>query len=495
MGAGMRVVGAPRLQGGCGGTRDRLPSGATMAGRYDLVIVGMGSAGMVAAEFAPTLGVRVAAVERDRVGGDCLWTGCVPSKALLASAKAAHTVRHAAHYGLEPVTPRIDTARVWARLRAVQADLAATTDSPEHFRAAGVDLHFGSARLEGPGAVAVDGAVLAARHVLVATGGRPAVPAIAGLTEAGFQTSETVFALPRAPESLIVIGGGPISVELAQAFCRLGVTTTVLQRADRILPRDEPDLVRRLVDRLRAEGVDLRLGVDVRRVSVEGGVKVVHGIADGRPRTWRAAELLVGAGRRPNVEGLGLAEAGVDVGPEGVVVDGGQRTSAKPVFAAGDVVGGHLFTHAAGFAAARAVRNMFFPGVARGGYAVPWCTFTDPELAHAGLTEAQARERFGDGDVRVWRHELRESDRARAEGATEGVMTIVTRKRRIVGAHVLAPQAGELIGELALAIHRKLRLTDLANVVHVYPTLALGIQQLAAQASYASARRLRWLVR
>ena len=466
-----------------------------MPDHFDLLIVGMGSAGMVAAEFAPTLGIRVGAVERDRVGGDCLWTGCVPSKALLASAKAAHTMRHADHYGLEAVEPRIDTARVWERIRAIQADLAGTTDSPERFRHEGVDLRFGPARLVGPNHVAVNGRVLESRFVLLATGSRPVEPPIEGLPAAGYLTSESVFELERAPESLILVGGGPIAIELAQAFCRLGVATTVLQRGQTVLPRDEPDLVRRLMARLRAEGVDLRLGVELRRVTVEDGVKVVHGTEGGEERTWQAAELLVGAGRRPNVEGLGLDEVGIEVSRRGIVVDDALRTSVPSVYAVGDVAGRHLFTHSAGFEAARAVRNMFFPGRTTSDFLVPWCTFTDPELAHAGLTEAQARERHGDDEVQVWRQELRESDRARAEGATDGALVLVTVKGRLVGAHALAPAAGELIGELALAIRERLKLTDLASLVHVYPTLSIGVQQLAGEASYASAQKYRWLVR
>jgi pyruvate/2-oxoglutarate dehydrogenase complex dihydrolipoamide dehydrogenase (E3) component len=233
-------------------------------------------------------------------------------------------------------------------------------------------------------------------------------------------------------------------------------------------------------------------GVDADRVSVAAdGTKTVHA----GDASWTAAEVFVAAGRTPNVDGLGLEECGVKVGAQGVTVDGALRTSVKSIYAAGDVAGRHHFTHAAGYEAARAVRNMFLPGTSRGDLLVPWCTFTDPELAHAGLTEAQARARHGGDAVRVWRQDLAHSDRARTESAAEGELRIVTAKGRIVGAHVLAPAAGELIGELALAIDRKLKLADLANVVHVYPTIALAIQQLAAQAAYAKAERLRWLVR
>ena len=462
-------------------------------GAYDLVIIGMGSAGMVAAEFAPKLGIKVAAVEGHRVGGDCLWTGCVPSKALLASAKAAHTMRHADSYGLTAVQPVIDTARVWARIHAIQQRLAATDDNPDRFRAEGVDVLLGAARLTSPTTVRVGDEEHEARYVLLATGSRPSAPPIPGLAEAGYLTSERIFELDRAPESLVMIGAGPISIELSQALTRLGVPVTVLQKGARVLDREEPALAERLLHKLRAEGVDLVVDVDIDRVSVseDGSSKTVHA----GERSWTAAEIFVGAGRRPNVEGLGLEDVGVKVGRRGVEVDGKLRTSVKSIYAAGDVAGRWLFTHSAGYEAARAVRNMFLPGASGGSYLVPWCTFTDPELAHAGLTEAQARAEHGDGAVAVWTRDLSHSDRARADSADDGELRIITAKGRIVGAHALSPSAGELIGELALAIDRKLKLTDLANLVHVYPTIAIAIQQLAGDAAYASAEKLSWLVR
>jgi len=459
---------------------------------YDLVIVGMGSAGMVAAEFAPKLGIKVAVVEGHRVGGDCLWTGCVPSKALLASAKAAHTMRHADRYGLTAVNPRIDTQKVWARIHAIQAQLAATDDNPERFSAEGVDVLLGAARLTSPTTVRVGDDEHEARYVLLATGSRPFAPPIPGLADAGYLSSERIFELERAPESLVMIGAGPISIELSQALTRLGVPVTVLQKGSGVLRREEPALAERLLNTLRAEGVDLQVDVDIDRVTVgEDAIKTVHA----GERSWRAAEIFVGAGRRPNVEGLGLEDVGVEVGRRGVVVDDRLRTSVKNIYAAGDVAGRWLFTHSAGYEAARAVRNMFLPGASSGPFLVPWCTFTDPELAHAGLTEAEARAEHGDGAVVVWRQDLAHSDRARADSAAGGEIRIVTAKGRIVGAHALAPSAGELIGELALAIDRKLKLTDLANVVHVYPTIAIAIQQVAGEAAYATAEKVSWLVR
>lgn len=466
-----------------------------MPRRYDLVIVGMGSGGMVAAEFAASLGLAVAVVERGRVGGDCLWTGCVPSKALLASAKVAHHLRTAHRWGLPATDPDIDTALVWERIRAVQAEIAATDDNPERFRRDGVEIVAGTARLTGPHTVEADGRVLRTRFVLLCTGSRPATPPVPGLAEAGYLTSENVFEIERAPGRVIAIGGGPIAIELAQGLNRLGVAVTVLQRGPGILPRDEPELVAILTRRLKAEGVDLRLDVDVGEVRVEGGAKVVTGTEAGRPARWEADELLVGVGRRPNMDGLGLEEVGVKVGRRGVEVDDRMRTSVPSVYAAGDVAGRYLFTHSAAHEALRAVRDMFFPGRGTVSDLVPWCTFTDPELAHAGVTEAEARTTHGD-DVRVHRLDLSHSDRARAEGDAEGrIVAVCGPKGRLLGAHVLAAAAGEMIHELALVIKNRGRLSDLSSLIHVYPTLSTSVGQVAAEATFESALRYRWVTR
>ncbi|HVL27189.1 MAG TPA: FAD-dependent oxidoreductase [Acidimicrobiales bacterium] len=471
--------------------------------RYDLVIVGMGSGGMIGAEFAATIGLRVAVVERSRVGGDCLWTGCVPSKALLASAKAAHTMAVADRYGLPAVRPEIDTSLVWKRIREIQQDIAATDDNPDRFEAMGVEVVRGTARLTGPNSVLVSHCTgegtgsereLESRVILLCTGSRPAVPPLDGLHQAGFLTSETLFEIDRAPRSIVMVGGGPIAIEMAQAFVRLGVRTTVLQRGPRILPRDDPALVDVLTRLLGDEGADLRTNVSTDRVTVSGSSKVVHGSENGEPARWEGEELLVAVGRRPNVEGLGLEEVGVKVGKRGVEIDERMRTSVPSVYACGDVAGRYLFTHSAGYEAVRAVRDAFFPGKGKVTDFVPWCTFTDPELAHAGLTVAEAEEKHGD-DVEVYRLDLSHSDRARADGATEGAIVLVTAKGRLVGAHVLAPAGGEMIHELALAINEGMKLAEVASLIHVYPTLSTGIGQLAAEAAFEGAKRLRWLVR
>jgi pyruvate/2-oxoglutarate dehydrogenase complex dihydrolipoamide dehydrogenase (E3) component len=469
-----------------------------MADRYDLVIVGMGSGGMVAAEFAATLDLKIAIAERGRVGGDCLWTGCVPSKTLIASGKIAHHMRHADAWGLEPVQPTVDRARVWERIRSVQQDVASTDDNPERFVDMGIDLIYGAARLTGPTTVVVKTEAgdreLSARYILLCTGSRPAVPNIEGLESTGFVTSETLFELTEPPASFVNIGGGPIAVEMIQGFTRLGIPTTLLQKGPRILPRDEPALVDLLVGRLRKEGVDLRFNVETERVSRNGDKKVVHGTEDGEPATWEADELLVAVGRRPNVEDLGLEELGVETGPKGVIVDNRGRTTVDTVYACGDIAGRFLFTHSAAYEGVRAVRDMFFPGKGKVVASVPWCTFTDPELAHTGMTEAEARDEFK-GDVEVWRQDLVHNDRARADAATDGAILVITHKSRIVGAHILAPAAGEMIHEFALAIEEDVKLSELSQFMHVYPTLSTSVGQLAGEAAFEKAEKLRWLVK
>ncbi len=423
------------------------------------------------------------------MGGDCLWTGCVPTKALLAAARTAHAMRTADRFGLGAVEPEVDTARVWARVRAVQERIAATSDSPDRLRAHGVDVRHGAGRLLGAGRVAVGGDVLSAPHVLLATGSVPALPDVPGLAEAAPLTSATVFGLDRAPASVAVLGGGPQAVELAQAFARLGVPTTLLHREPRVLPREEPELADRLAARLRAEGVVVHAGAQAERVEVQGAERVIHARTPAGPIAVRAAAVLVAAGREVEVAELGLDAAGVAVGEDGVVVDDRLRTTARGVWAAGDVCGrAGRFTHNAGLQGARVVRNALAPGTQAAPASVPWCTFCDPELAHAGLTEAQARERHGDRAVRVLRHELADNDRARTDDADLGVVLLVTARGRLVGAHVLAPAAGELIHALALAIHRRLALRTLADVVHVYPTVGTGVQLLAGEATLAAVR-------
>ena len=468
-----------------------------MAHQYDLVIIGLGSGGTLAAELAAgELGLKVAAVERGRIGGDCLWTGCVPSKSLIASARVAHTMREAHRFGVTTGETTVDLEAVWGRIKTVQATIAATDDSPDRFREMGVELVEGEGRVTGYREVTVDTAGgsrrLATRFILVCTGSRPAIPPIPGLAEVEFLTSENIFELDRPPESLVMIGGGPIASELAQAMVRLGVGTTVLEMAHRLVPRDEPELADRLATILRAEGVDLHLATAA--TAVRAGRDGV--IVDTADRQFTAAGLVVATGRAANVEPLGLDRFGIPVGAGGVEVDGRSRTLVPSIYVVGDAAAGRpQFTHSAAYDAVIAVRDMFLPGRGSSAQLVPWCTFTDPELAHVGLTAAEARERHGNRSVKVHRHELAHNDRARADGHTDGLLMIVTAKDRIVGAHALAPAAGELIHELALAIKLGVGIDELSKLVHIYPTIAVGIGRMAGDRAFEKARRYRSLAK
>ncbi len=454
--------------------------------QFDLVVVGAGSAGMVAADVAPKMGIKAAIVERARVGGDCLWTGCVPSKALIASARAAQTIRTASDFGLTNATGEIDTTDVFSRVRRIQQEIAATDDNPQKYVDAGVEIVYGGAKLLDGHTVQVGERKLTARFILLATGSRPMSPEIAGIENVGYLTSETLFEQQRAPKSLLVVGGGPIAIEMAQAHHRLGVHVTVLQRAGRILEKDEPELADKLLALLRAEGLTVELNVKLDRAETAAEDRVLHGAVNGQPRSWSAEQILVAAGRKPNIEDLGLGAAGIETNERGVVVDEHLRTACESVYACGDVAGRFLFTHSAAAEATVAMRNMFFPGSKTAPELIPWATFTEPELAHVGMTSEEARKRIG-GAVKVFRWSLAHNDRARAEAATEGEIVVVTdAKFKVLGAHILAPSAGELIGQWTLAIEKEHRLTpDFGNLIQVYPTISTAFSQLAGEATYA----------
>lgn len=457
---------------------------------YDLLIIGAGSAGMAAAEVAPRMGVRVALAERDRIGGDCLWTGCVPSKALIASAKLAHRMKSASELGLADQIAAVDTAKVLDRVRAVQHDIAATTDSIEHFQRLGVDVLTGVARVRDEHSAVVAGRVITARFILLASGSRPSVPPIEGLGESGYLTSDTLFCLERLPSSLIVIGGGPIAVETSQAARRLGVEVTLLESQAQILGREDGRLAARVRSILEREGVSIFTGAAVERVELRGSGRMVTGTVDGERHEWRAHGVLVATGRAPNVEDLGLAEAGISTSPKGIVVDDRLRTSVSSIYAAGDVAGRFFFTHSAVSEAATALRNMFYPGSKPAPMLVPWTTFTEPELGHAGMTRAQAEAELGRDRILEFRAPLSESDRARADGVDGEFVCVTDTNYRLLGAHVLAPGAGDMMGHLAVAIGRGDRLTpDFANAIQVYPTISFTLSQLAAHATYRQLRR------
>lgn len=464
--------------------------------RFDLVVIGLGSAGAAAARFAATdLGLRVAGVEREQVGGDRVWSGCVPSKTLVASARVAHTVRTAARSGIEASPPEIDTAAVWRHVRAVRDEVAGRTTA-DTLRDLGVDVVTGTAQVTGAGAVTVsagtDRRVLETRYVLICTGSRPTLPDVPGLADVDVLTTERLFELRQPPASMILIGGGPIGAELAQSFARLGIGTTVFEREPRLLPRDEPELAERLTRLLREEGVEVHLGRAVNEARrTADGVHVASADAEAR-----AEAVLVAAGRSADVDQLGLERFGIVTGPHGIEVDGRNRTIVPSIYAVGDAATGRpRFTHAAVHDAVAAVRDMFLPVRRLPAPLVPWCTFTDPELAHVGLTAAEARESYGARAVNVHRAELAAVDRASTEGRTAGSVIVVTAKRRIVGAHALAPSAGEFVHEAALAIRFGIGLDGIGSLVHISPTYASALGRLGADEANRVSRRQRTFAR
>jgi pyruvate/2-oxoglutarate dehydrogenase complex dihydrolipoamide dehydrogenase (E3) component len=468
---------------------------------HDLIVIGGGTAGLVTSAGAAGIGARVALIEQDRLGGECLWTGCVPSKALIACARAAHGVYTARRFGVDVPAVGVDFGRVMQWVHEAQRRIE-PHDSPERFRSLGVEVVRGTARFVGERTLRVDGRVMSAKRVVIATGSKPAVPPIDGLSDVPFFTNETIFSLERQPETLLVLGAGPIGLELAQAFARLGTTVRVLEAAPQLLPREDEELAGLLGGQLAAEEVEILLDTTVTRVSREGRtMRLSARRGDGTPVMVEGDTLLVATGRVSNVALLETENAGVETGKSGVVVDERLRTTGGGVWAAGDVTGGLRFTHVADYQARLVVRNAFFPLASKADYsAVPWVTFTEPELAHVGLTEREARERHGDG-VRVWKRRFDDVDRAMADGEPHGMVKLVTdRKGKILGGHILGHGAGNLIGEVVLAMNHGIPAGKLGNTIHAYPTYPEAIKQ-AAEGYYKSRFRgpirtiARWFAR
>lgn len=481
------------------------------AARYDLVVLGAGTAGLVSAAIAAGLGARVALIERELMGGDCLNYGCVPSKALLAAARAFAGARRLERFGGAALAPAPDFARVMERMRRLRAAIA-PHDGAERFRGLGVDVFLGRGRFAGRDLIEVeqaDGTLLALsfRRAFLATGARPTAPAAPGLAAADCLTNHSLFALTQLPRELVVVGAGPIGAEMAQAFARFGSRVEVVALDPRVLPREDPE-ASALVDRaLRADGIQLRLAAGLERVETRAGRSVVHWTrrgSDGREiERGEAAgdKILLALGRAPNVEDLGLAEAGIAFTAKGVHVDARLRTTNSRVFAVGDVTGLWQFTHAADHMARLAIRNAFFFGRGRHqDLPMSWCTYTDPEVAHAGLYVHEA-ERAG-CELEELRFDFAASDRAILEDQTEGFAKIVIEKEsgRLRGATVAGAHAGELLAAALLPVARRLRATELAAAIHPYPTLAsvwgrLGDAANRRRFTPRAARLLRALIR
>jgi pyruvate/2-oxoglutarate dehydrogenase complex dihydrolipoamide dehydrogenase (E3) component len=454
---------------------------AEPAGRYNLVVIGAGTAGLVTAAGAAGLGAKVALVERDFLGGDCLNIGCVPSKALIRAARAYADVRDAGAYGVEvPPGTRVDFPAVMERMRRLRASIS-PNDSAQRYRGLGVDVFFGPARFASPDGVEVGGRTLRFHRAVIATGARAAKPDIPGLAEAGYLTNETVFSLTRLPRRLAVIGAGPIGCELAQAFARFGSEVTLIGNRPQIMPREDRDAAGLVATAMRHDGIDLLLGARTLRADRQGDETVLRLEQAGQARELRADAVLVGVGRAPNVEGLNLEAAGVAYdAKQGVQVDDHLRTTNRRVFAAGDICSRFKFTHAADAMARLAIQNaLFFPTGRASALVIPWCTYTDPEVAHVGLSEEEATKQGT--AVRTFVEELAHVDRAVLDGEAEGFVKVHVRagSDKIVGATLVARHAGDMISTITLAMTAGLGLGALAKTIFPYPTQAEAIKRVA----------------
>ncbi|MBW6503231.1 mercuric reductase [bacterium] len=451
------------------------------AARYGLVVVGGGTAGLVAAHAAAALGAKVALIERNLLGGDCLNVGCVPSKAIIRTAHVYAEMRNAGQYGAQPLTDiRVDFSAVMRRMRGIRARIS-RADSVRRLLAAGVDVFFGQACFTGTDALAVDGATLRFKKALIATGARPDTPSIPGLVEAGCLTNENVFDLTELPRRLLVIGGGPLGCELAQAFHRFGAQTIIAQDRPMFLPGEERDAAQILSDSFSRDGIEVRLNTKAVNVRVEGGRKLVDLVSDDYKSSVTVDAILTGTGRVPNVDGLNLEAADVDFDTtNGIRVDDFLRSSNRRIYAAGDACLEHKFTHTADASARIVVRNALFFGRRRlSALTIPWCTYTDPAIAHVGLYVREARER--DIPVKTFTIPMHDVDRAIADDEETGFVKIHVKERtdRILGATIVARHAGEMINEITLAMVAGIGLRTLARVIHAYPTQAEAIKKAA----------------
>jgi pyruvate/2-oxoglutarate dehydrogenase complex dihydrolipoamide dehydrogenase (E3) component len=450
------------------------------APRYNLVVIGGGTAGLVAAAGAAGLGARVALVERDLLGGDCLNVGCVPSKALLRAARAWADVRDAGQFGIEvPPAARVSFPAVMERMRRLRASIS-PHDSAARFRDLGVDVFLGDARFAGADGVEVDGRILRFSKALIATGARAVAPPVEGLEAAGYLTNESVFALAELPRRLAVIGAGPIGCELAQAFARFGAEVSLLETLPQILGREDRDAATRVAQALWRDGVKIRLGCRIESVERRNNERILRIEAGGTRSEVVVDAILVGAGRAPNVAGLNLDAVGVEYDrQQGVRVDDRLRTTNPRIYAAGDVCFPFKFTHVADAMARIVLRNALFRGRARASaLTIPWCTYTDPEIAHVGLYETEATARGI--QVETFTQDLADVHRAVLDGETDGFVKVHVRKGtdRIVGATIVARHAGEMLAELTLAMRNGIGLGAIADTVHAYPTQAEAIKKV-----------------
>ncbi len=458
----------------------------------DLCVIGAGSGGLSVAAIAASMNVPVVLIEKGAMGGDCLNFGCVPSKALIAAGHSAHAMRTSEPFGVHPVEPRIDMQKVHDHVHAVIAAIA-PNDSEERFTAMGVQVIRAAAKFTSKDTLEAGGRTIKARRYVIATGSSAAAPPIPGIDQVRYLTNETIFELTETPSRLIVIGAGPIGMELAQAFRRLGIDVVVLEVA-KALSREDPELRETVINTLRIEGVEIREGVKIARIEARGaGARIIleH---NGVEEPVDGSHLLIAAGRSPNVNNLGLEQAGVTFDRKGIKVNKGLRTSNRRIYAIGDVAGGLQFTHAANYHAGLVIRSALFRmPVKAHDHLIPRVTYTDPEIAVAGLTEEQARKKYK--TVNVYRWPFSENDRAQAERTTHGhIKVIASKKGQVLGAGIVGAHAGELLGPWQLAISKGLKVADIAATVMPYPTLQ-EVSRRAAVLQYQKGLSNPWLGR
>lgn len=455
----------------------------TPTGRYNLVVIGAGTAGLVTAAGAAGLGAKVALIERELMGGDCLNVGCVPSKGLISAARKAAALRPSAEWGLSGASDvRVDFAAIMARLRRLRAEIA-PNDGAERFQHLGVDVYFGAARFTGGETIEVGGQTLRFKKAVIASGARALRPDTPGLDDVGYLTNESVFALTALPSRFAVLGGGPIGCELAQSFARLGSQVTLIERSGHVLSKEDHDAAEVIAAAMRRDGVTLLTDAVVTRAEKSPTGKRLHIQQNGNRLSVEADEILVGAGRVPNVESLNLEAVGVQYDlRHGVTVNDRLQTSNPRIYAAGDVCSPYKFTHAADFMARIVIQNaLFFGRVKASALTIPWCTYTSPEVAHVGLTEREAASKGI--AIQTFVQEFKHIDRAILEGETDGFVKVHLRQGtdKIIGATIVAEHAGEMVGELTLAMKAGIGLRTIGATIHPYPTVAEAIRKLGDQ--------------
>lgn len=447
---------------------------------YDLIVIGGGAAGLVAASGAASLGARTALIEKNKLGGDCTWYGCIPSKTLLKSAQVFSLMKRAGEFGITTdSTAKYNSSQVMTHVRDVIKKVS-NHHPPEVFEGRGIKVFFGSPKFTDCNTIELNGTPVSSKRFIIATGSHPLVPPIDGLSNISYLTNENVFDIDVLPKSLAVLGGGPIGMELSLAFARLGVEVSIIEMFDRLMIREDKEIVQVLFDAFKESGINIYTGKKAVRFSKEGeSVSITIEDKDKRQSIVKTEKVLIAVGRVANVQGLDFEKAGIKYSNKGVEVDAVLRTSAKNIYACGDVVGPYQFSHMAEYQAVIAVGNALFPFKRKVNYSVvPWCTFTEPELARVGLTEEEARDKHK--DIRVYRSLYSSNDRAVTDNEEHGLAKVITDKKGyILGAHIVGANAGEIIHEYVVAKSSGLKINKLSSSIHIYPTLAQVVKRSA----------------